>query len=124
MVQNPDNVVLFEASGVDDVISATDLVLSRIAGALPAHPLVRLMPVTGRSKEIVGIKVPSGGVVAGMALKDVNVPYGSLISLVISANGHTEVPSADTVLEPEDEIIAVSPVETTDMLYQTLTELR
>ena len=124
VVQNPDNVVLFEAAGVDDVVSATDLVLSRIAGALPAHPLVRLMPVTGRSKEIVGIKVPAGGAVAGMALKDVNVPYGSLISLVISANGHTEIPTKDTVLEPEDEVIAVSPVETTDALYQTLTELR
>ena len=26
--------------------------------------------------------------------------------------------------EPEDEIIAVSPVETTELLYRTLTELR
>ena len=59
-----------------------------------------------------------------MALREVNVPYGSLISLVISANGHTEVATAETVLEPEDEIIAVSPVETTDSLYETFTELR
>jgi trk system potassium uptake protein TrkA len=124
VVQNPDHVLLFEAAGIDDVVSSTDLVLSRIAGALPAHPLVRLMPVTGRSKEIVGIKIPSGGAVAGLALREVNVPYGSLISLVISANGHTEVATAETVLEPEDEIIAVSPVETTDSLYETFTELR
>jgi trk system potassium uptake protein TrkA len=124
MVQNPDHVELFELAGIDDVVSSTDLILSRIAGALPAHPLVRLMPVTGRSKEVVGIKVPTGGTVVGMPLNEVNVPYGSLISLVIGANGHTEVPSQETVLEPEDEIIAVSPVETTELLYRTLTELR
>ena len=124
VVADPDNVPIFELLGVDDVVSATDLVMSRIAGALPAHPLVRLMPVTGRSKEMVGIKVPAGGVVAGKALKDVSLPYGSLISLVIGTNGSTEVPTQQTVLEPEDEVVAVSPVESTDQLYQTLTELK
>jgi trk system potassium uptake protein TrkA len=124
VVGDPDNVSVFELLGIDDVVSSTDLVLSRIAGALPAHPLVRLMPVTGRSKEMVGIKVPAGGVVAGRALKDVNLPYGSLISLVIGSNGSTEVPTQETVLEPEDEVVAVSPVESTDQMYQTLTELK
>jgi trk system potassium uptake protein len=124
VVKNPDHVLLFEVAGIDDVVSSTDLTLSRIAGALPAHPLVRLMPVTGQSKEIVGIKIPSGGAVAGMALRDVNIPYGSLVALVISANGHTEVPTGETMLEPEDEVIAVSPIETTDVLYETFTELK
>lgn len=124
VVTSPENAVLFEVLGIDDIVSATDLVLSRIAGLLPAHPLVRLMPVTGRSKEIVGIKVPAGGVVAGRALKDVKLPYGSLIALVIGANGRTEVPTVETVLEPEDEVVAVSPVESTETLWQVLTELK
>jgi len=123
LVNSPDNAPLFELLGVDVVVSATDLVLSHIAGALPAHPLVRLMPVTGRSKEIVGIKVPAGATVVGKPLNQIPVPYGGVISLVIGRNGSTEVPTPETVIESEDEIIAVTPLESTETLWETLTEL-
>jgi len=123
LVNSPDNAPLFEQLGVDVVVSATDLVLSHIAGALPAHPLVRLMPVTGRSKEIVGIKVPAGASVVGKPLNQVPVPYGGVISLIIGRNGSTEVPTPETVIESEDEVIAVTPVESTETLWETLTEL-
>ena len=123
LVNSPDNAPLFDLLGVDVVVSATDLVLSHIAGALPAHPLVRLMPVTGRSKEIVGIKVPAGASVVGKPLNQIPVPYGGVISLVIGRNGSTEVPTPETVIESEDEVIAVTPVESTETLWATLTEL-
>lgn len=124
VVNDPDNVQLFEILGLDDAVSGTDLILSRIAGALPAHPLIRFMPVTGRSKELVGIKIPPAGVVAGKPLNEVNLPYGCQISLIIGPNGQTELPTQETVLSPQDEIIAVSPVESTDSLWHTLTELK
>ncbi|MEX0761710.1 MAG: TrkA family potassium uptake protein [Dehalococcoidia bacterium] len=120
----PENVQLFGLSGVDVVASATDLVLANIAGALPAHPLVRLMPVMGRSQEIVGIKIPGGATVVGKPLKEVGIPYGAHVALIIGSNGRTEAPKPDTVLESEDEIIALSPVESTRTLWETLTELR
>ena len=124
LVNSPDNAALFELLGVDMVVSATDLILSRIAGGLPAHPLVRLMSVAGRSKEIVGIKVPTGATVVGKPLSEVPVPYGGVISLVIGRNGRTQVPGPDTILEGEDEVIALTPVDATQSLWETLTELR
>ena len=123
LVKSPDNAPVFELLGVDVVVSATDLVLSHIAGSLPAHPLVRLMPVTGRSKELVGIKVPMGAAVVGKKINQIPVPYGGVISLIIGRNGSTEVPTPETVIDSEDEVIAVTPVETTETLWETLTEL-
>jgi hypothetical protein len=46
------------------------------------------------------------------------------MNLIISGAGRTEIPTDDTVIEAEDEVIAVSPVESTDSLWETLTELR
>jgi trk system potassium uptake protein TrkA len=124
VVNLPENAELFEMAGVDVAVSATDLVLSNISGALPAHPLLRLMPVRGRGLEVVAIKIPAGAAVAGRPLRDVQAPYGAHLSLIISSDGKAETPTPETVLEGEDEVIAVCPAESTRSLWETLTELR
>ncbi|MDA0677045.1 MAG: TrkA family potassium uptake protein [Chloroflexi bacterium] len=124
IVNLQENAELFEQAGVDIIVSTTDLVIANLAGALPAHPLVRLMPIRGRGLEIVGIKVPEGAIVVGKPLRDLQVPYGVHMNLIISSAGRTEDPKDDTIIEAEDEIIAVSPVESTQALWETLTELR
>lgn len=124
VVNLQENAELFEQAGVDVTVSSTDLVLANISGALPAHPLLRLMPIRGRGLEIVGIKVPEGAAVVGRPLRDLQVPYGVQMNLIISGAGRTEIPTDDTVIEAEDEVIAVSPVESTRSLWETLTELR
>lgn len=124
VVNLPENAELFEMAGVDVAVSTTDLVLSNISGALPAHPLVRLMPIRGRGLEVVGLKIPAGAAVVGRPLRDVQVPYGAHISLIISSAGRAETPTPETILEGEDEVIAVSPAESTQSLWETLTELR
>jgi trk system potassium uptake protein TrkA len=124
VVNLPENTELFERVGVDVAVSIADLAFASIAGSLPAHPLVRLMPVRGRGLEIVGVKVPAGGAVVGKPLREVQVPYGAHISLIISSEGRADQPTPETVLESEDEIIAVSPLESTQALWETFTELR
>jgi hypothetical protein len=44
--------------------------------------------------------------------------------LIVSADGRTKNPDADAVLEGEDEIVALSPANTTAELWEVLTELR
>lgn len=124
VAHSPENTVVFERSGVDVVVSSGDLVLSHIAGALPAHPLLRLMPVLGRSQVIVGLKIPAGGTAVSQPVGDLALPYGVQLVLVISAEGRTEVPTGDTVLEAEDEVIALVPAESAEALWETLGELR
>jgi len=124
LVNRPDNAELFESLDIDLVVNITDLIMTRMAGALPAHPLLRLMSLTERSNEIVGIKVPAGAAVIGRPLKEISIPYGSVISIIINQNGHINLPEPDTVFESEDEVIAVTPTDATKALWEILTELK
>ncbi|MDA1258397.1 MAG: TrkA family potassium uptake protein [Chloroflexi bacterium] len=120
---DPENATLFEALGVDDVVSLTDLAMTRLASVVPSHPVVRLMPLAGRNREMVALKIPAGANVVNRMLSEVVLPYGSSVILVIGPTGQTEEPRPDTVLGAEDELIVVTPVEGTQSLWETLTEM-
>ena len=124
VAHSPENAQLFDLAGIDLVVSATDLVLSNLATALPAHPLIRLMPLADRSQELVAVKLPAAGVVIGQTLSEITLPYGTTVVLVVSADGRTKTPDADVVIEGEDELVALSPTSTTAELWEVLTELR
>ena len=124
IAHSPENSELFDRSGVDLVVSATDLVLANLATALPAHPLIRLMPVADRSQELVAIKLPSAGTAIGLTLSELRLPYGTKIVLIITTAGQSKPPDSDAIIEAEDEIIALSPTNSTAELWELLTELR
>ncbi len=124
VAKSPENAQLFELVGVDLVVSATDLVIANLATALPAHPLIRLMPIGDRSRELVAIKLPAAGLVIGRTLAEITLPYGTNIILIVTADGRTKTPDADAVIEAEDEIVALSPANSTAELWDVLTELR
>jgi Trk K+ transport system NAD-binding subunit len=72
---------------------------------------------------MVAIKIPAGAEVVNRMLSEIVLPYGSTVILVIGPTGQTEEPRAETVLGAEDEVIVVTPVEGTQTLWQTLTEM-
>ncbi len=124
IANNPENARLFELLGVDLVVSATDLVISNLATALPAHPLIRLMPVADRTQELVAVKLPAAGAVIGRTLSEITLPYGAKVILIITADGRIKALDPDPVIDAEDEIVAISPANTTAELWEVLTELR
>jgi trk system potassium uptake protein len=124
IAHSPENAELFDLAGVDLVVSATDLVLANLATALPAHPLIRLMPLADRTQELVAIKMPSAGVAIGQSLSELTLPYGTKIVLMVTSDGQLKTPDADAVIEAEDEIVALSPANSTTELWNLLTELR
>jgi Trk K+ transport system NAD-binding subunit len=77
-----------------------------------------------RAQELVAVKLPDAGAVIGRTLSEITLPYGTNIVLIVSADGRTKNPDADAVLEGEDEIVALSPANTTAELWEVLTELR
>mgnify|MGYP003999644635 CR=1 FL=1 len=89
-----------------------------------AHPLIRLMPIADRSQELVAIKLPAAGTVIGHTLSELTLPYGTKIILMVTAEGQSKTPDADTVVEAEDQIVALSPANSTSELWELLTELR
>ncbi len=124
VAHSPENAELFDLVGVDLVVSATDLVLSNLTTALPAHPLIRLMPLADRSMELVAIKMPAAGTVIGTTLTNLRLPYGTKIVLIVNSDGQTKSLDPDSEIEAEDEIIAISPTNSTAELWELLTELR
>ena len=124
VAHTPENAELFDLVGVDLVVSATGLVLSNLATALPAHPLIRLMPLADRSMELVAIKMPAAGAIIGSTLTDLRLPYGTKIVLIVNADGQSKSLDPDSVIEAEDEVIAISPTNSTAELWELLTELR
>lgn len=124
VANSPENAELFDLAGVDLVVSATDLVLANLATALPAHPLIRLMPIADRSQELVAIKLPASGTVVGRTLSEITLPYGTKIILMVTVEGQSKTPDADALIEAEDEIVALSPANSTAELWELFTELR
>ena len=124
IVHSPENAELFERAGVDMVISATSLVLANLATAIPSHPLIRLMPIADHSQELVAIKLPAGGLLIGRKLSEITLPYGANIILIMTSEGRSKKPDTDVRIEAEDEVIALSPTNSTLELWTLLTELR
>ena len=124
LAHRAENARLFEVCGIDLVVSSTDLIVSSVASSLPAHPLVDLMLVAERGLKIVAVTIPAGAAAAGKRLRDVPIPYGSNIVLVIGEAGPPETPTPDTILAGETLAIALCPVDATNSLWEALTEMR
>lgn len=105
-VNNPRNRQWFELLGVSPIVSATDLILRLIEHEVPSYGLVHLLDLHAEKLEIIEIEVGPDAPAAGAAVKDVQLPEGSLIISVLR-HGEGFVPKADTVIESGDEVLLV-----------------
>lgn len=111
-VNNPRNRQHFEMLDIKPYISATDLILGMIEHEVPRHGLLHLLDLPGERLEIIEMSLTDGSPVAGMRVADLKMPQGSLLISVLR-QGRGFVPSAETVLQTGDQVLAVleSPVE-------------
>jgi len=119
-IKNPKNEALFKKLGVDVTVSSTNLILEHIEEEVPTHPLVHLLTLKGGSLEIVEVKIPQNSSVAGKRMKEIDLPPDSVICLMIGKWG-AQVPSGDTILEAEAQVIAVTRPEAEEALRAALT---
>jgi trk system potassium uptake protein TrkA len=120
-INNPQNEVLFRQLGIDSTVSATNLILGHIEQELPWRGLIPLMTLTGLDMEIVEVRVPRDASTIGKQVKQLLLPQGSLLCLVIS-DGTPRVPTPDTTIHPEDILVAVTGIESQEALRSALTE--
>jgi trk system potassium uptake protein TrkA len=106
-VNNPRYERLFRLLGIDSTVSATAAIMAQIEVDLPEHTLVPLMRLHGSGLQLVDLHVLEGSRAAGRAVRDLQLPPDTVISLVVDANGVPRIPGGDTVLAPGDEVIAV-----------------
>jgi len=121
-INNPDNEEIFQKLEVDITVSATSAIMAHIEQELPTHHLIPLMKLKGSGLEIVEIRIPSDSRVVGQPVRNVLLPYQSMISLLVGEDGQPKVPSGDTIIHAGDEVVAVTMHESEEQLRDALME--
>ncbi len=121
-INNPKNELIFRKLGIDATVSATSAIMSHIEQELPAHPLIPLLTLRGSGLEVVEVKIPGGAAVVGRRIRDILLPHQSIIVLVIDRDGQPHVPTSETILHAEDEVLAVTMMESEEAMRRALTE--
>ena len=119
-INNPKNEALFKKLGIDVTISSTNLILEHIEEEVPIHPLVHLLTLKGGDLEIVEVNIPPSSPVVGKRMSEIDFPPGSVICLMTGRSG-AHVPTDDTILEADAQIVAVTRPESEGALRVALT---
>jgi len=120
-INNPKNEAIFRKLGIDTTVSATAAILAQIEQELPEHPLMRLLTFKGGGLEIVEVKVPPSAAIVGHPVREIMLPQQSIIVLLVDPDGSPRVPTSETVIMAEDEVLAVTRTENEDALRRALT---
>jgi len=104
-VNNPRNRQHFELLGVKPYVSATDLIMRLIEREVPRYGLVHLLDLAEAKIEIIDLLIGEQAKVVGKRIGDLEMPKGSLLITVVR-DGSGFVPTAETVLQGGDEVLA------------------
>ena len=107
-ITNPNNETIFKILGIDATVSSTNLILAHIEQELPSHPLIPLLKFKSGTFEVVEVKIPPDSKVVGKKIGSFNMPEGSVVLLVIGKEKGPFIPTDNTILEAEDEVVAIT----------------
>ncbi len=119
-ISNPRNEILFKKLGVDVTVSGTNVILEHIEEEVPTHPLTHLLAIEDSGIEIVEVKIPPDSSTVGKSVRQLSLPKGSKLALVIRKEGKNRVPTLKTVLQAEDRVIALTTPESEEALRAAL----
>lgn len=119
-VNDPKDEEIFRKLGVDCPISVTNLILEHIEEKIPTHPLIHLLTMGEEKIEIVEVKILEGSKSVGKSVKELSLPADSILALLIRNGQRPQVPTADTILEVNDSIIALTTAESEEALQEKL----
>lgn len=119
-INNPQNEPLFRQLGIDSTVSATTLIMGHIEQELPWQGLIPLLTLGGFNLELVEVKVPREASTVGKQIRQLLLPPGAMICLVIDTQGTPRLPSPDMVIHADDILVAVTSIEAEEGLRNAL----
>ncbi|MCK5433984.1 MAG: TrkA family potassium uptake protein [Dehalococcoidales bacterium] len=119
-ITNPKNEAIFKKLGIDVTVSSTNIILEYIEEEVPTHPLTHLLTIRDKGLEIVEVRIPDDSTTVGKAVKELSLPPESTLSLLIRKGQKPQVFTANTILQAEDQIIAVTTPESEEALRAAL----
>ena len=106
-VNNPVNVHVFTALGIDVPVSATELLMGLIEAEISGSDLVRGIAVKASGANLVDVKLPDMSKLVGKRVSEVKLPSGDLVVCIVR-DGEPVVPRPDEVIQASDELIVYS----------------
>ena len=106
-INDPRNEGLFRMLGIDATVNATQVMLSVLEQEIPHANLVPLLKLRNTDVEVVEAVVDPRSPVTTSALREVDLPPESTIAVVIR-DGSAFFPNGGTVLQPGDEVVALT----------------
>ena len=119
-IRNPQNEVIFKKLGIDVTVSSTNIILEHIEEEVLVQPLTHLLTIRDKGLEIVEVKIPPGSTTVGKPIKELSLPQGSRLALIIPKERKPRVPTSDTILRDGDRVIAITTPESEEALRATL----
>ncbi|MDD5702675.1 MAG: NAD-binding protein [Dehalococcoidales bacterium] len=113
---NPKNETLFSMLGVDVTVSSTNVIMEHIQQEVPTHILTHLLTIKDRGLELVEVKIPADSSSVGKEVKDISLPPGSILILIIRREQRPQMVTPNTVIEVGDQVIALTPTDIEDQL--------
>ena len=106
-VNNPVNVHVFTALGIDVPVSATELLMGLIESEITGSDVVRGVAVKASGANLVDVALPDLARVVGRRISEVELPEGDLVVCIVRA-GEPVLPRPEEVIQQGDELIVYS----------------
>jgi trk system potassium uptake protein TrkA len=119
-INNPNNEAIFKKLGIDVIVSSTNIILESIQEEVPTHSLTHLMDIRDKGLEVVELKIPADAKTVGREIRELSLPPESRLFLIISKQEKPRVPTASTVIQAEDQIIAITTPDSEEALRKAL----
>jgi len=119
-INNPRNETIFKELGIDVAVSSTNIILESITEEVPTHSLTHLLDIRDKGLEVVELKIPGDAKAVGKEIRELPLPPESRLFLIIPKQEKPRVPTASTVIQAEDQIIAITTPESEEALKTAL----
>jgi trk system potassium uptake protein TrkA len=119
-INNPKNERIFRKLGIDVTVSSTELILSQIEQVIPSQSLVHLLTLRNVGVSFVELSIQADSPALGRPLHQLGVPDDCILALVIRRDKEAIIPYGQTMLEPGDQVIAVTSEASEGTLYEIL----
>ncbi|MEO8083987.1 MAG: TrkA family potassium uptake protein [Ardenticatenales bacterium] len=117
-INNPQASWLFarkELFGVDVALNQPELLASLIEEEMSLGDMMTLLRLHRGQFSLVEEKLPPDAPVVGRALRDLALPDQSVVAVIIRDH-QMVIPHGDTILQPEDEVLAICKADVVSLL--------
>ena len=119
LVSDVKRKVVFDAMGIDSVISATNLIAQTLEQQTLTDQLSRVVPTVDGRIRISEIVVSEKSKVIGKTLADIPLPGQTIIGCIIR-NNEVIIPSGSTSIHPGDNVLLITTSEKEDEAVRTI----